>query len=149
MFARTAALFGMLVIVCSVLIEGSRVSPEMMGSSSERFTFIRPRVFEAIGVISFAFVSLSSSFLFSNLHRRRSERRGRSTDATPSHPPSPCPRSAITTLFSSMEVSELQLWVRHPLAVFFLSLFSLVVVQDPHSPLSRLPSSLPQTVSPT
>jgi sodium-coupled neutral amino acid transporter 11 len=54
----SVALLGMLVIVCSVLIEGSRVSPEMMGADSERFTIIRPRVFEAIGVISFAFVSL-------------------------------------------------------------------------------------------
>lgn len=58
-FRPSAALLGMLVIVCSVLIEGSRVSPEMMGADSERFTFIRPRVFEAIGVISFAFVSHS------------------------------------------------------------------------------------------
>jgi sodium-coupled neutral amino acid transporter 11 len=61
--ASTAALVGMLIIVCSVLIEGSRVDDALKGSDSARFTFIQPRVFEAIGVISFAFVCHHNSLL--------------------------------------------------------------------------------------
>lgn len=53
----------MLVIVCSVLIEGSRVDDSLKGSDSARFTVIQPRVFEAIGVISFAFVCHHNSLL--------------------------------------------------------------------------------------
>lgn len=58
-----SALVGMLVIVCSVLIEGSRVDDALKGSDSARFTIIQPRVFEAIGVISFAFVCHHNSLL--------------------------------------------------------------------------------------
>jgi len=44
----------MLIIVVSVVIKGPLVDPELRGSRDEVFTFIRPKVFEAIGVISFA-----------------------------------------------------------------------------------------------
>lgn len=57
------ALVGMLIIVCSVLIEGSRVEDSLRGSDAARFTVIQPRVFEAIGVISFAFVCHHNSLL--------------------------------------------------------------------------------------
>jgi sodium-coupled neutral amino acid transporter 11 len=61
---RTIALLGMLIIVLSVLIEGSRLAdPALRGDPSARFTFIEPRIFEAIGVISFAFVCHHNSLL--------------------------------------------------------------------------------------
>jgi sodium-coupled neutral amino acid transporter 11 len=44
----------MLIIVVSVVIKGPLVDSELRGSRDEVFTFIRPKVFEAIGVISFA-----------------------------------------------------------------------------------------------
>lgn len=59
----STALVGMLIIVCSVLIEGSRVEDSLRGSDAARFTVIQPRVFEAIGVISFAFVCHHNSLL--------------------------------------------------------------------------------------
>lgn len=44
----------MLVIVVSVVIKGPGVDPELRGSRDHVFTIIEPKVFEAIGVISFA-----------------------------------------------------------------------------------------------
>jgi hypothetical protein len=44
----------MLVIVLSVVIRGPQVDPELKGSRAHVFTVIGPKVFEAIGVISFA-----------------------------------------------------------------------------------------------
>lgn len=61
--ASGLALLSMLVIVSAVLIEGSRVSPDLKGDPSKRFTFIGPGVFQAIGVISFAFVCHHNSLL--------------------------------------------------------------------------------------
>lgn len=61
--ASGLALVGMLIIVCSVLIEGPHVTPELKGDPSERFSIIRPGVFQAIGVISFAFVCHHNSLL--------------------------------------------------------------------------------------
>ncbi|KAL5506963.1 hypothetical protein ACEPAH_6419 [Sanghuangporus vaninii] len=52
--ASGLALIGMLIIVTSVLVESPHVAPELKGDPSERFSFIRPGVFQAIGVISFA-----------------------------------------------------------------------------------------------
>ena len=57
------ALVGMIIIVISVLVEGPKVSPELMGNPDARFSLIRPRVLEAIGVISFAFVCHHNSLL--------------------------------------------------------------------------------------
>lgn len=57
------ALVGMLIIVGSVLFEGQRASPELRGDPSKRLTVIGSGVFEAIGVISFAFVCHHNSLL--------------------------------------------------------------------------------------
>ncbi|EJD03370.1 amino acid transporter [Fomitiporia mediterranea MF3/22] len=61
--ASGLALIGMLIIVTSVLIEGPHVDPRLKGDPSERFSFIRPGIFQAIGVISFAFVCHHNSLL--------------------------------------------------------------------------------------
>lgn len=61
--ASSFALVGMLIIVISVIVEGSRVSPEMRGSPQARFSIINPGIFQAIGVISFAFVCHHNSLL--------------------------------------------------------------------------------------
>lgn len=53
--ASGLALVGMLVIVCSVLIEGPHAPPELKGDPSKKFTVVGPGIFQAIGVISFAF----------------------------------------------------------------------------------------------
>lgn len=61
--ASALALVSMLVIVASVLIESPRVDPELRGDSNVRWSFIRPGIFDAIGVISFAFVCHHNSLL--------------------------------------------------------------------------------------
>ncbi|KAK0226084.1 amino acid transporter [Armillaria fumosa] len=61
--ASGLALIGMLIIVSSVLIEGPHVTPDLKGDQSKRFTVIGPGVFQAIGVISFAFVCHHNSLL--------------------------------------------------------------------------------------
>lgn len=61
--ASGLALLSMLVIVTSVLIEGPHVPQESKGDPSERFTIVGPGVFQAIGVISFAFVCHHNSLL--------------------------------------------------------------------------------------
>lgn len=53
----------MLIIVTSVLIEGPHVRPELKGDPSKRFSILGPGVFQAIGVISFAFVCHHNSLL--------------------------------------------------------------------------------------
>jgi sodium-coupled neutral amino acid transporter 11 len=61
--ASGLALLSMLVIVSAVLIEGSHVSPDLKGDPSKRLTVMGPGVFQAIGVISFAFVCHHNSLL--------------------------------------------------------------------------------------
>ncbi|KAF6760280.1 amino acid transporter [Ephemerocybe angulata] len=61
--ASGLALVGMLIIVISVLIEGPHVPPASKGDPSERFTIVNPGVFQAIGVISFAFVCHHNSLM--------------------------------------------------------------------------------------
>ena len=61
--ASGLALIGMMIIVVSVLIEGPQVTPDLKGDPSERFSIIRPGIFQAIGVISFAFVCHHNSLL--------------------------------------------------------------------------------------
>ncbi|GJJ06060.1 hypothetical protein Clacol_000248 [Clathrus columnatus] len=63
--ASGLALIGMSIIVISVIVEAEKVTPELRGSSSPsvRFNFITPRITEAIGVISFAFVCHHNSLL--------------------------------------------------------------------------------------
>ncbi|KIJ39913.1 hypothetical protein M422DRAFT_174440 [Sphaerobolus stellatus SS14] len=63
--ASGLALVGMIVIVIAVIIEGANVTPELRGSSapSVRFSIVTPRITEAIGVISFAFVCHHNSLL--------------------------------------------------------------------------------------
>jgi sodium-coupled neutral amino acid transporter 11 len=53
----------MLIIVVSVLIEGPHVTPDLKGDPQKRFSIIQPGVFQAIGVISFAFVCHHNSLL--------------------------------------------------------------------------------------
>lgn len=81
---------GMLIIVCSVLIEGSRIEDGLRGPVEARYTIIKPRVFEAIGVISFAFVRARLSFTPRHDRFLTCARRSTSLD-----------RSAITTRSSS------------------------------------------------
>ncbi|KAF9049747.1 amino acid transporter [Panaeolus papilionaceus] len=61
--ASGLALVGMLIIVASVLIEGPHVPSELKGDQNNMFTFIEPGIFQAIGVISFAFVCHHNSLL--------------------------------------------------------------------------------------
>ncbi|KII92917.1 hypothetical protein PLICRDRAFT_104081 [Plicaturopsis crispa FD-325 SS-3] len=61
--ASGLALIGMLIIVTSVIIEGPQVPPELKGDPSKRFSIIEPGIFQAIGVISFAFVCHHNSLL--------------------------------------------------------------------------------------
>lgn len=50
------ALVSMGIIVTSVVFRGVAVDPKLRGSSLDVFSIMKPGVFEAIGVISFAFV---------------------------------------------------------------------------------------------
>ncbi|KAI0699242.1 amino acid transporter [Cytidiella melzeri] len=61
--ASGLALIGMVIIVTSVLIESPNVTPELKGDPNQRFTFLGSGVFQAIGVISFAFVCHHNSLL--------------------------------------------------------------------------------------
>lgn len=58
--ASGLALIGMIIIVISVLIEGPKVSSELKGDPTKRFSILGDGVFQAIGVISFAFGKSSS-----------------------------------------------------------------------------------------
>lgn len=53
--ASGLALIGMFIIVISVLVEGPHVPADFKGDPSQRWSFVGPGVFQAIGVISFAF----------------------------------------------------------------------------------------------
>ncbi|KAF5393508.1 hypothetical protein D9757_000592 [Collybiopsis confluens] len=53
--ASGLALISMLIIVVSVIVEGPHVPAELKGDPSTRLSFVNPGVFQAIGVISFAF----------------------------------------------------------------------------------------------
>ncbi|GAA5897125.1 hypothetical protein JCM6882_001799 [Rhodosporidiobolus microsporus] len=61
--ASTLALISMVVIVVSVGIRGPGVDDSLKGDPAARWTFLEPGVFEAIGVISFAFVCHHNSLL--------------------------------------------------------------------------------------
>ncbi|EKM54468.1 uncharacterized protein PHACADRAFT_146436 [Phanerochaete carnosa HHB-10118-sp] len=61
--ASGLALVGMVIIVSSVLVESEHVPPELQGDPTKRFTIIGPGLFQAIGVISFAFVCHHNSLL--------------------------------------------------------------------------------------
>lgn len=61
--ASSLALCGMLIIVFSVIYEGPLVSPLLKGDPAKRFSIIEPGIFQAIGVISFAFVCHHNSLL--------------------------------------------------------------------------------------
>lgn len=61
--ASSFALCGMIIIVASVMFEGPLVSPLLRGDPSKRFSIIEPGIFQAIGVISFAFVCHHNSLL--------------------------------------------------------------------------------------
>ncbi|RUS32493.1 amino acid transporter [Jimgerdemannia flammicorona] len=63
--AKTSALalVAIVIIIASVIIEGPRMPPELRGSRVGAFDFVHAEVFQAIGVISFAFVCHHNSFL--------------------------------------------------------------------------------------
>ncbi|KAF7792391.1 hypothetical protein EIP86_003428 [Pleurotus ostreatoroseus] len=61
--ASGLALIGMVIIVTSVLVESPHVTAELKGDPGQRFTVLGPGVFQAIGVISFAFVCHHNSLL--------------------------------------------------------------------------------------
>lgn len=60
--ASGLALIGMVIIVLAVLLEGPHVPPEMKGDQVGKFSFIEPGIFQAIGVISFAFGAYAPFF---------------------------------------------------------------------------------------
>jgi len=60
--ASGLALVGIVIIVASVLREGPQVPPELKGSPVGKFSLIAPGVFQAIGVISFAFGGCQHQF---------------------------------------------------------------------------------------
>lgn len=53
--ASGLALVGMLIIVFAVLIEGPHVPPVLKGNPEGKYSIVAPGIFQAIGVISFAF----------------------------------------------------------------------------------------------
>ncbi|GJE94466.1 amino acid transporter [Phanerochaete sordida] len=61
--ASGLALVGMVIIVTSVLVESEHVTPDLKGDPAKRFTVFGPGLFQAIGVISFAFVCHHNSLL--------------------------------------------------------------------------------------
>jgi sodium-coupled neutral amino acid transporter 11 len=61
--ASGLALVGMLIIVFAVLIEGPHVPSELKGNQKGKFSVIDTGIFQAIGVISFAFVCHHNSLL--------------------------------------------------------------------------------------
>ncbi|KAL4080369.1 transmembrane amino acid transporter protein-domain-containing protein [Scleroderma yunnanense] len=61
--ASGLALLSMLIIVVSVVIQGPHVPQELKGDPSKRLTVFGPGIFQAIGVISFAFVCHHNSLL--------------------------------------------------------------------------------------
>ncbi|KAG0251400.1 hypothetical protein DFQ27_008776 [Actinomortierella ambigua] len=63
--AKTSAvaMVALIVIIVAVVIEGPRADPEIRGDPQAAFTFIRPQIFQAIGVISFAFVCHHNTFI--------------------------------------------------------------------------------------
>ncbi|KAK4057963.1 hypothetical protein OIO90_001182 [Microbotryomycetes sp. JL221] len=61
--ASALALVSMVFIVVSVGVRGPGVDDDLKGDPSERWTFIKPGFFEAIGVMSFAFVCHHNSLL--------------------------------------------------------------------------------------
>ncbi|KAJ6499287.1 amino acid transporter [Mycena sanguinolenta] len=61
--ASGLALIGMIIIVTSVLVESPHTSAELKGDPSKRFSFVEPGIFQAIGVISFAYVCHHNSLL--------------------------------------------------------------------------------------
>ncbi|CAO3638954.1 unnamed protein product [Mucor hiemalis] len=63
--AKTSALalVAILVIIIAVAIEGPQQSKEIRGSDENRFNVINDEIFQAIAVISFAFVCHHNSFL--------------------------------------------------------------------------------------
>ncbi|KAF9452403.1 AAAP amino acid permease [Macrolepiota fuliginosa MF-IS2] len=61
--ASGLALIGMFIIVISVLVEGPHVPNELKGDPSQKWSVVGPGVFQAIGVISFAFVCHHNSLL--------------------------------------------------------------------------------------
>jgi solute carrier family 38 (sodium-coupled neutral amino acid transporter), member 11 len=54
--ASGLALVGMCIVVGSVLVEGPHAPKELQGDPSKRWTILGPGIFQAVGVISFAFV---------------------------------------------------------------------------------------------
>ena len=61
--ASGLALLSMIIIVSSVLIRAPQSPAELKGDSELRFAIIQPGIFQAIGVISFAFVCHHNSLL--------------------------------------------------------------------------------------
>ncbi|KAF9582309.1 hypothetical protein BGW38_000364 [Lunasporangiospora selenospora] len=63
--AKTSAIamVALVVIIIAVVIEGPRAPEEIRGDPTLVWTFVRPEVFQSIGVISFAFVCHHNSFL--------------------------------------------------------------------------------------
>ncbi|GJJ72802.1 solute carrier family 38 (sodium-coupled neutral amino acid transporter), member 11 [Entomortierella parvispora] len=63
--AKTSAvaMLALVVIIIAVMIEGPRTPTEIRGDPTLVWSFARPKLFQSIGVISFAFVCHHNSFL--------------------------------------------------------------------------------------
>lgn len=60
--ASGLALIGMFIIVITVVVEGPKVPAELKGDPSKKWSIAGPGIFQAIGVISFAFGKLKLKF---------------------------------------------------------------------------------------
>ncbi|CAG8661041.1 7460_t:CDS:2 [Ambispora leptoticha] len=57
------ALISMVIIVLCIVVKGPLVKPELRGNEKGKWDFAHPQLFQAIGVISFAFVCHHNSLL--------------------------------------------------------------------------------------
>ncbi|CAG8822068.1 20191_t:CDS:2, partial [Gigaspora rosea] len=63
-------LISMVIIVVAVVVEGPQVDPSLRGKEEGKWDFIKPDVFQSIGVISFAFVCHHNSLLIFDALRK-------------------------------------------------------------------------------
>lgn len=66
---RTIALVSMVIIIVSVLFRSVAVDQSLRGSSSDMFSIVKPGVFQAIGVISFAYACHhNSNYIYKSIN---------------------------------------------------------------------------------
>lgn len=59
----------MVIIIVSVLFRSVAVDPSLRGSSSDVFSIVKPGIFQAIGVISFAYACHhNSNYIYKSIN---------------------------------------------------------------------------------